>query len=79
MLIASFDVFIALYFSGVLFTHDGERFYLEYGTLRFSWDTALEWFFTLEEHHNDGDHDSAAVYKGLCGDFNGEASGESGR
>ena len=59
--------------SDVLFTHDGEQFYLEYGTLRFSWNMGLQWFLTLEDTHVAANPNTQ--FKGLCGDYNDNASG----
>ena len=58
---------------GVVFTHDGDQFYLEYGTLKFAWGVGLQWFLTLEDTHTASN--SITQYRGLCGDFNDNPSG----
>ena len=58
----------------VLFTQEGDRFYLEFGTLRFNWDNGMQWFLTLEDKHSEAN--SVTQYKGLCGDYNNDPAGK---
>ncbi len=62
-------------FLDMIFTHEGERYYLEYGTFRFSWDGKLQWYLTLDEAHASVDG-SNTVFKGLCGNYNENPSGK---